>query len=135
MDYGIPFSQTLSLPPTYPASPFMTPTLAPTSSFLPTPAPLQHSVPGRPKKQHNPKPRQISSQLSELDDKLVDAFDKFADLINDGIPLVKNETDQRFFYERLRELRTDFDSLIILHGGKKTRKNKNKKTKTKRTKN
>jgi hypothetical protein len=134
MDYGISPSQTLSVPQTYPASPFMTPTLVPSLSFLPTPAPVQHLIPSRPKKQANPNPQQISAQLARLDNELVDAFDTFADLIDTGIPLVRNETEQRFFYTRLQEFKKDFDSLIILRGGKrKTRKNK--KSKSKRTKN
>jgi hypothetical protein len=132
-DYGISSSQTLSVPQTYPANAFVTPTLVP-STVLPTPAPVQHLIPRRPKKQANPNPQQISEQLARLDNELVDAFDTFADLIDTGIPLVRNETEQRFFYTRLQEFKKDFDSLIILRGGKrKTRKNK--KSKSKRTKN
>lgn len=90
-------------------------------------------IPRRPKKKANPNPQQISPRLAQFDSELVDAFDTLADLIDSGIPLVKNETEQRFFYARLQELKNDFDSLIILRDGG-SKRNKKSKSKTRRTK-
>jgi hypothetical protein len=89
-------------------------------------------IPRRPKKKANPNPLQISPRLAQFDSELVDAFDTLADLIDSGIPLVKNETEQRFFYARLQELKNDFDSLIILREGG-SRRNKKSKSKTRRS--
>ena len=89
-------------------------------------------IPRRPKKKANPNPQQISPRLAQFDSELVDAFDTLADLIDSGIPLVKNETEQRFFYARLQELKNDFDSLIILREGG-SRRNKKSKSKTRRS--
>jgi hypothetical protein len=112
-------AQTLGLSPTPPQTP-AAPLAVPTS------------IPRRPKKKANPNPIGISEELAEFDDKLDDAFDKFAELVNQGIHLVHNETDKRFFYGRLQQLKDNFDTLIILRdGGKRRKTTKNKKSKTK----
>lgn len=123
-----------SQPPTIPAPSFLAQTLGLSPTPPQTPAgPLvtPTTIPKRPKKRANPNPEQISDELAEHDNKLVDAFDHFADLVNAGIPLVKNLTEQRFLYARLQELKDDFDSLIILRGGSKRKTSKSKKSKTK----
>jgi len=126
----IPLSQTLippsSPPPSYPnvqPASYATPTM----SLSPTPPqtpqqPILRGITRRPKKQPNPNPQQISEKLAALDDEIVDAFSTLVELVDIGIKLVSNKTEQRFFYGRMQELRDDFDTLVIIRGGRKTRK-------------
>ena len=105
---------TLSQPPT------QTQARPPTPGFGTPAQPLLQREQRRPKKLPNPRPMQISEKFAQFDDALVEAFDTFGDLVNTGLTLSKNATEDKVFYDRLQELKDDFDQLIILrHGGRK----------------
>jgi hypothetical protein len=124
-DFGISLSQIQSTAP----RPYGTPALSPSPTPPQTPQqPIRQGITRRPTKRPNPNPAQISDKLAQLDDEIVDTFSRLAELVDIGISLIKNETDGRFFYDRMQELRDDFDTLIIIKRGgrRKTRKSKSK---------
>jgi len=131
-DYGISLSQ---IPETLVPSSFQS-YVTPTLSSSPTPPqtpqqPIIQGIKRRPHKQSNPDPLQISRELALLDNELVDTFSKLAELVDHGIRLVKNNTEQKFLYNRLQELRDDFDTLVIVKQGGRRKTYKKSKSKSK----
>ena len=107
-DFGFSPSQIQATAPL----PYGTPALSSSPPPQTPQQPVRQGITRRPTKRPNPNPAQISDKLAQLDDEIVDTFSRLAELVDIGISLIKNETDGRFFYDRMQELRDDFDTLM-----------------------